>query len=211
MGHVRDVESWMARASLVVQPSRFEGCPNAVLESMGCGRRSSARIARRGPGSHRGWLQRPPGASRRRRGARARDGRADGDTVLRLQLGREATRVRERFRQDTIMAQWKAVQVPSRAKPPDSMPGRDSLSATTRCASSSCSTIAALRTRILAADMLGVADLRDRRFLDMGCGSGLFNLAARRLGARMRSFDFEAPIGRLGPELKRRYSSEDAA
>jgi 2-polyprenyl-3-methyl-5-hydroxy-6-metoxy-1,4-benzoquinol methylase len=35
-------------------------------------------------------------------------------------------------------------------------------------------------------EMLGVAELRDRRFLDIGCGSGLFSLAARRRGAEVQ-------------------------
>jgi len=39
---------------------------------------------------------------------------------------------------------------------------------------------------------LGVPHLRGRSFLDVGCGSGLFSLAALRLGARVRSFDFDA-------------------
>jgi 2-polyprenyl-6-hydroxyphenyl methylase/3-demethylubiquinone-9 3-methyltransferase len=40
-------------------------------------------------------------------------------------------------------------------------------------------------------EMLGVDRLQDCRFLDAGSGSGLFSLAAYRLGARVRSFDFD--------------------
>ncbi len=59
-------------------------------------------------------------------------------------------------------------------------------------------------------DMLGIADLRDRSFLDIGCGSGLFSLAARRLGAKVRSFDFDAQSVACARELKRRYFPDDA-
>jgi glycosyltransferase involved in cell wall biosynthesis len=37
LGKVKDPEVWMARAGLVVQVSRFEGFPNAVVEAMGMG------------------------------------------------------------------------------------------------------------------------------------------------------------------------------
>lgn len=36
-----------------------------------------------------------------------------------------------------------------------------------------------------------LGDLKDKTFLDIGSGSGLFSLAARLLGARVRSFDFD--------------------
>src|SRR5690348_105418 len=50
--------------------------------------------------------------------------------------------------------------------------------------------------RIVAAEtslcqMLSARTLAGRRFLDIGCGSGLFSLAARRLGAVVHSFDFD--------------------
>lgn len=38
----------------------------------------------------------------------------------------------------------------------------------------------------------GYDGLKGRRFLDIGCGSGLFSLAAYRLGADVVSFDFDA-------------------
>jgi len=58
-------------------------------------------------------------------------------------------------------------------------------------------------------ELLGVKDLSGRRFLDVGCGSGLFSLAARRLGARVRSFDFDPTSVACTAELRRRYANDD--
>jgi 2-polyprenyl-6-hydroxyphenyl methylase/3-demethylubiquinone-9 3-methyltransferase len=48
-------------------------------------------------------------------------------------------------------------------------------------------------------------------FLDVGCGSGLFSLAARQLGARVCSFDFDPASVACTAELKRRHFPGDAA
>jgi 2-polyprenyl-3-methyl-5-hydroxy-6-metoxy-1,4-benzoquinol methylase len=57
--------------------------------------------------------------------------------------------------------------------------------------------------------MLGVSDLAGKRFLDIGCGSGLFSLAARRLGATVHSFDYDPQSVACTLELKDRYYRED--
>ena len=68
--------------------------------------------------------------------------------------------------------------------------------------------------KILAAegslkDMLGVETLAGKRLLDIGSGSGLFSLAARRLGAQVRSFDYDLESVRCTAELRARYFPSD--
>ena len=60
-------------------------------------------------------------------------------------------------------------------------------------------------------DLLGCTDLQGRVFLDIGSGSGLFSLAARRLGARVVSFDFDPDSVRCTAELRERFFPADAA
>lgn len=68
--------------------------------------------------------------------------------------------------------------------------------------------------RIIAAetslkDSLQVNDLKGRRLIDVGSGSGLFSLAARRLGASVYSFDYDPASVACTRELKRRYFDGD--
>ena len=58
-------------------------------------------------------------------------------------------------------------------------------------------------------NFLGAESLEGLRFLDIGCGSGLFSLAARRLGASVRSFDFDPESVATTRELKRLFAAED--
>ena len=57
--------------------------------------------------------------------------------------------------------------------------------------------------------MLQVENLAGQSFLDIGCGSGLFSLAAMRLGARrVHSLDYDPQSVACAHELKRRYFPE---
>lgn len=57
--------------------------------------------------------------------------------------------------------------------------------------------------------MLCMDSLVGKRFLDIGSGSGLFSLAARRLGADVISFDYDTQSVACTHELKRRYFPDD--
>jgi 2-polyprenyl-3-methyl-5-hydroxy-6-metoxy-1,4-benzoquinol methylase len=70
-------------------------------------------------------------------------------------------------------------------------------------------------TRILEAErslkqMLQVENLVGIRLLDIGSGSGLFSLAARRLGAMVHSFDYDSVSVACTAELKRRFFPQDS-
>jgi SAM-dependent methyltransferase len=48
-------------------------------------------------------------------------------------------------------------------------------------------------------------ELQGKTFIDVGSGSGLFSLAARRLGARVHSFDYDPRSVACTDELRRRF------
>jgi len=58
-------------------------------------------------------------------------------------------------------------------------------------------------------EMLRKDRLDGLRFLDIGSGSGLFSLAARRLGAEVQSFDYDPHSVACTLELKARYFADD--
>jgi len=117
---VKDIELWMSRAGLVVQPSRFEGFPNVILEAMGMG---AAVISADCPSGPSEIIV---------DGVNGRLVPVDDVAMLtrvmsellrrpeeRLRLGREARKVRQAFRQDLVMKQWENCVMPalSRARP----------------------------------------------------------------------------------------------
>lgn len=60
-------------------------------------------------------------------------------------------------------------------------------------------------------EFLGEGSLDRKTFLDIGSGSGLSSLAARRLGANVLSFDFDGQSVACTKELRRRYRPGDPA
>jgi len=69
--------------------------------------------------------------------------------------------------------------------------------------------------RILEAEgslkmMLDVETLEGKSFLDIGSGSGLFSLVARRLGARVYSLDYDPQSVACARVLKSRFFSDDS-
>src|ERR1700722_19541481 len=59
-------------------------------------------------------------------------------------------------------------------------------------------------------EMLGESSLQGKSFLDIGCGSGFFSRAARRLGAAVYSFDYDPECVGCARELKSRFFPNDA-
>lgn len=58
-------------------------------------------------------------------------------------------------------------------------------------------------------NMLEADDLAGRSFLDIGSGSGLFSLAARRLGAVVHSIDYDPKSVACTAELRKRFFPKD--
>jgi 2-polyprenyl-6-hydroxyphenyl methylase/3-demethylubiquinone-9 3-methyltransferase len=56
---------------------------------------------------------------------------------------------------------------------------------------------------------LGCQDLKGLTFLDIGSGSGLFSLAAHRLGAKVLSFDYDQDSINCTKYLKDKYASKN--
>jgi 2-polyprenyl-6-hydroxyphenyl methylase/3-demethylubiquinone-9 3-methyltransferase len=58
-------------------------------------------------------------------------------------------------------------------------------------------------------EMLGIDNLAGKSFLDIGSGSGLSSLAARRLGASVLSFDYDSSSVSSTRQLRARFFPED--
>lgn len=58
-------------------------------------------------------------------------------------------------------------------------------------------------------EKLNMTDLKGKTFLDVGSGSGLFSLAAHKLGAKVMSFDYDLDSVQCALYLKEKHSVEN--
>ncbi len=109
-GVVKDPETWMARCTAFVLPSRYEGFPNALVEAMAMGCPTIASDCDSGPREivrHEiDGLLVPPEDSEALARALVR---LFDDSVLRGRLGRRAIEIRNRFVRERILGQWEAL------------------------------------------------------------------------------------------------------
>lgn len=109
-GLVSNIDAWFARAGMVVQPSRFEGFPNVLLEAMGMGAAVISSDCRSGPSE---IIQ--DGINGRLVPVNNVDDLAQvmeelmADELLRKRLGNAALEVRQLYDQDKIMSMWESV------------------------------------------------------------------------------------------------------
>lgn len=66
------------------------------------------------------------------------------------------------------------------------------------------------QAKISLESKLGAQGLAGKSFIDIGSGSGLFSLAARMLGAKVHSFDYDPRSVACTRELRCRYFPDDA-
>lgn len=106
-GVVKDPERWMARCSVFVLSSRYEGFPNVLLEAMAMGCPVIATDCDSGPreivrDGENGLLVPPENPDALAAAMR----RLVEDAELRRKLGAAALEVRRRFAKDAILRQW---------------------------------------------------------------------------------------------------------
>ncbi|GAB4486964.1 MAG: hypothetical protein OHK006_15450 [Thermodesulfovibrionales bacterium] len=190
-GHQENPYKFMGKADVFVLPSLYEGFPVALVEAMACGVPVVSTVYNPGATEiiehEKTGLLVPPADDAALAGAIIRLLR-EKSLGVRLAEGARAwvaeltvARIAERYRDVLLGDEMKDEKITFSF-------GRNWQDFVRRSLNNE---------RVRAAEdsltgFLGMPDLAGRTFLDIGCGSGLFSLAAHRLGAQsVRSFDLD--------------------
>lgn len=204
-GPVEDMAAIYPALDLLCLSSHSEGLPNVVLEAMACGVPAvvtdvgDAAVAVGDTG-----VVCPPGDA---------DALADGLVAMHERLraepdlgARARMRIVEEYSLDRMVTETANVLAGNGEKDHDRFAfGRNWERFVLRVQP------AHVDEAVRALDGLVGSTLDGVRFLDIGCGSGLHSLAARRLGAEVWAFDYDPDAVRAAQALRDRFAPEDPA
>jgi GalNAc-alpha-(1->4)-GalNAc-alpha-(1->3)-diNAcBac-PP-undecaprenol alpha-1,4-N-acetyl-D-galactosaminyltransferase len=106
-GHVTNLGQWLDRADMFVMPSRYEGFPNTLLEAMQMGRACVSFDCPSGPSmiiDHEQSGLLIPGQDVEEMAGALR--RLAFDQAIRHRLGKEASKVNQRFSPKVVYGKW---------------------------------------------------------------------------------------------------------
>lgn len=224
LGKVKNPYDYLKNAELFVLSSHYEGFPNALCEAMACGLPVIATACSGGIAEivrHQvdGPLVPPNDVTQL---ADAMD-RLISDTALRKTFRARSKEITKRFSVSTVMHTWE--ELLNELVYPNTKPqGSTEMDTPKEIEQLQRFQFGKNWQRFLAQlteeriheaerslrDKLHINSLEGKTFIDIGSGSGLFSLAAKRLGARqVHSFDYDPQSVACAKELKRRFYPQD--
>lgn len=213
-GRIGNMGDCYAAADIYVMSSRYEGFPNTLVEAMAHGLPAVSFDCPTGPidiiRNEVDGLLVPYMDVTALALALTRLMRDEG---LRVKMSQRSVDARERFSIDRIAGMWEQLfgELPVNNFETQVQRGeRFEFGANWRRFLDILDENRILEAEQSLKNMLKVDNLHEKKFLDVGSGSGLFSLAARRLGAQVHSFDYDPQSVGCTKELKCRYFPDDA-
>lgn len=216
MGQVRNMKSFFEQGEAFLMSSDYEGFPNALCEAMAMGLPVLSTDCPSGPAEviedGRNGLLVPCGDE---------EAFMEGflslteDAKMRERLGKSARMITQQYGENKIMAMWESCIANEKC---EGMMERQHKETPLEERFAFGKNWAEYLTNLSEEKMRDAREslqkrfpegLEGKTFLDIGCGSGLFSLGARELGAKVLSFDFDPDSVSCAKGLKKKYFPDD--